>query len=245
MVEVKTESDTRSHPGQLDPVVLRDLWIVIPAYNEEAKIGEVVGELKQSYPNVVVVDDGSADATGARALSAGAAVLRHPLNRGQGAALQTGLRYALLRGARYLVTFDADGQHPVDALPRLLGPILSGEAEIALGSRFLRDAGEVPPSRRLLLGGAVLFTRLFSGVRLTDAHNGLRAFSRRAASGIDIQLDRMAHASELIDQIRSSGLAFTEVPVAIRYTEYSKAKGQSASAAIRIVLDYLLGRVLR
>jgi len=245
MVEAKTELDAGSHPGQLDATVLRDLWIVIPAFNEETKIGEVVGELRQGFPNLVVVDDGSSDATGARALRSGAVVLRHPLNRGQGAALQTGLRYALLRGARYLVTFDADGQHPAEALPRLLWPILSGEAEIALGSRFLHDAGAVPPSRRLLLGGAVLFTRLFSGLRLTDAHNGFRAFSRRAAAVIDIQLDRMAHASELIDQIRASGLAFTEVPVAVAYTEYSKAKGQSASAAIRVVFDYLLGRVLR
>jgi len=245
MAEAKTESDTGSHPGQLDPAVLRDLWIVIPAFNEQGKIGEVVAELRERYANVVVVDDGSSDATGARALRAGAVVLRHSLNRGQGAALQTGLRYGLLRGARYLVTFDADGQHPVETLPRLLLPVLKGEAEIALGSRFLPGAGGIPRSRRLLLGGAVVFTRLFSGVRLTDAHNGLRAFSRRAAAGIDIQLDRMAHASELIDQIWKSGLAFTEVPVEVRYTEYSRAKGQRASAAIRIVFEYLVGRVLR
>jgi glycosyltransferase involved in cell wall biosynthesis len=228
-----------------DPAVLRDLWIVVPAFNEEGKIGEVVGELKRLYPNVVVVDDGSADETRARALEAGAVVLRHPINRGQGAALQTGLQYGLLKEAKYLVTFDADGQHPVDALPRLLSPILSGQAEIVLGSRFLQDAGGVPWTRRLLLGAAVLFTRLFSGVRLTDAHNGLRAFSRKAAGMIDIQLDRMAHASEIIDQIRRSGLVFTEVPVRIHYTEYSRAKGQSASAAVRIVFDYFVGRLFR
>jgi len=228
----------------LGPSVMRDLWIVVPAFNEEKKIGDVVREIRRQCPNVVVVDDGSEDWTLQRALEAGATVLRHSINRGQGAALQTGLKYALLGGARYLVTFDADGQHPIDALPRLLSPILDGKAEIVLGSRFLRDAGQVPQARRALLGGAVLFTRVFSRVKLTDAHNGLRAFSRRAAGMIDIQLDRMAHASEIIDQVRASGLPYTEVPVQIRYTEYSRAKGQRASGAIRIVIDYFLGRLL-
>lgn len=245
MDEPTIESSADLSAVELDPAVLRDLWIVVPAYNEEGKIGEVVGELKRLYPNIVVVDDGSADETRARAREAGAVVLRHPINRGQGAALQTGLQYGLLKGAKYLVTFDADGQHPVDALPRLLSPIFSGHAEIVLGSRFLQDATGVPRPRRLVLGAAVLFTRLFSGVRLTDAHNGLRAFSREAAGMIDIQLDRMAHASEIIDQIRMSGLAFTEVPVQIHYTEYSRAKGQSASAAVRIVFDYFVGRLFR
>ena len=102
----------------------------------------------------------------------------------------------------------------------------------------------MPVPRRLLLRGAVCFTRIVSRVKLTDAHNGLRAFSRRAASCVDITLDRMAHASELIDQIRDSGLAYREVPVTVRYTEYSLAKGQSAGGAFRIVLDYIMRRLV-
>ncbi|MDD9945441.1 MAG: glycosyltransferase family 2 protein [Myxococcales bacterium] len=224
---------------------MRGTWVVIAAYNEGEAIGGVVSDLVDDYPNVVVVDDGSGDDTADAAAGAGAVVLRHVINRGQGAALQTGITYALTRGAAYIVTFDADGQHQKSDLPALIGPLARGEVDICLGSRFLEHAGSVPLARRLLLSLAVLFTRLTSGVRLTDAHNGLRAFSRRAAARIDIRLDRMAHASELIDQIRQSGLPYREIPVHIRYTDYSLAKGQRGSAAFRVALDYLIGRVMR
>ena len=222
-----------------------DIFIVMPAFNEAGAVGETVAGLRPHYPRVVVVDDGSRDETAERALAAGAVVLRHALNRGQGAALQTGIRYALERGARCVVTFDSDGQHRPEDIPRLLEPIVQGRAEIVLGSRFLGTGASVPLRRRLLLKGAVIFTRLSSGVALTDAHNGLRAFSRRAAERIDIRLDRMAHASELIDQIRRMGLPYEEVPVTVRYTDYSVAKGQRASGAVKIVFDYFVGRILR
>jgi glycosyltransferase involved in cell wall biosynthesis len=228
----------------LPDAVVRDLYVVIAAYNEARSIGEVVGSLKYIYPHVIVVDDGSTDQTEQLATQAGATVLRHVINRGQGAALQTGIEYALRRGARYVVTFDADGQHPVEAIPALLAPILAGEAEIALGSRFLENGSAVPLGRSILLQGAILFTRILSGVRLSDTHNGLRAFSRRAASMLDIRLDRMAHASEIIDQVRHSGLSYVEVPVHVMYTDYSRLKGQRASAAIRVTLEYVLGRFL-
>jgi glycosyltransferase involved in cell wall biosynthesis len=229
----------------LSDAVCRDLYVVIAAYNEERCIGEVVKNLKVSYPHVVVVDDGSTDQTEERATQGGATVLRHVINRGQGAALQTGIEYALRRGAQYVVTFDADGQHPVEAIAALVAPILAGDAEITLGSRFLENGSAVPLGRSILLQGAILFTRLLSGVRLSDTHNGLRAFSRRAASMLDIRLDRMAHASEIIDQVRSSGLPYVEVPVHVMYTDYSRLKGQRASAAIRVTVEYVLGRFLQ
>lgn len=225
--------------------VRRSLFIVIAAYNEAGAIGSVVRELRAGYPNVVVVDDGSHDATAQMAHEAGAVVLRHLLNRGQGAALQTGIAYALRAGAELVVTFDADGQHQPSDIPALARPIVAGEVDVCLGSRFLEHGGSVPLGRRMLLAGAIVFTRVTSGLKLSDAHNGLRAFSRKAAEMLDIHLDRMAHASELIDQIRSSGLPYREVPVHIRYTEYSLAKGQRSSAALRVALDYLIGRLLR
>jgi polyprenyl-phospho-N-acetylgalactosaminyl synthase len=221
------------------------LFIVIAAYNEARAIAGVVSELLTAYPNVIVVDDGSADDTARCAADAGAIVLKHLLNRGQGAALQTGISCALKRGAKYVVTFDADGQHSPADLPALLAPIVAGEVDICLGSRFLGKSTSMPTTRRIMLKGAVIFTRITSGVRLTDAHNGLRAFSRRAALELDIRLDRMAHASELIDQVRSSGLPYREIPVHIRYTDYSLAKGQRSTAAVRVALDYLIGRLLR
>jgi glycosyltransferase involved in cell wall biosynthesis len=172
-------------------------------------------------------------------------VLRHVVNRGQGASLQTGIDFALQQGAEYIVTFDADGQHPVDAISRLLEPILAGKAAVALGSRFLEDADAVPWPRRILLSAAVLFTRVTSGARLGDAHNGLRALSREAARTIEIRLDRMAHASDLVEQVHRSGLPYTEVPVRISYTPYSRAKGQRWSSTFGVAFDYLVGKLLR
>jgi glycosyltransferase involved in cell wall biosynthesis len=224
--------------------VRQGTFVVVPAYNESGAIDQVVREVRAEYPNVVVVDDGSSDDSFETARRSAPYVLRHLINRGQGAALQTGIQFALARGARYVVTFDADGQHRVEDIAALLEPICRGECEIALGSRFLGRAENMPTSRRLLLKAAVLFTRTVNRVKLTDAHNGLRAFSRRAAQKVHITLDRMAHASELIDQIRDSGLPFREVPVQIRYTAYSLRKGQSARGAFRILVQYLVGRVL-
>lgn len=237
---IGSQPDVRLSEG-----VRRELFIVVPAFNEAASIGSVVRELRECYPNVIVVDDGSRDETARLAQTAGAMVLRHLLNRGQGAALQTGLRFSLGRGARIVVTFDGDGQHAAEDIPRLVVPVAEGRADVVLGSRFLDGADSIPPVRRWVLRAGVLFTRLASGLRLTDTHNGLRAFSHRAAAALDITLDRMAHASELLDQIRRSDLVITEVPIRVRYTAYSRSKGQSSLAAIPIALEYLVGRVLR
>jgi polyprenyl-phospho-N-acetylgalactosaminyl synthase len=222
-----------------------DVWVVIPAFNEGAAIGSVIAGLHAYASNIVVVDDGSIDSTAGAAHEAGAIVLRHVINRGQGAALQTGIEYALRRGASAIVTFDSDGQHSPADVPTLVAALRYGRADIVLGSRFLGSTESMPRLRRIVLHLAVLFTRMVSGLRVTDAHNGLRAFSRRAASMVHIQLDRMAHASELMDQIRRSGLVYTEVPVHVRYTEYSRQKGQRGVHAVRIAFDYFIGKFVR
>jgi polyprenyl-phospho-N-acetylgalactosaminyl synthase len=219
------------------------VWVLVAAYNEGRVITDVVRDLVRAGYTVVVVDDGSRDDTADLARAAGATTLRHAVNRGQGAALQSGLRYALDHGAQMLVTFDADGQHSVHDVPRLLEPILDGRADIVLGSRFLENTAVVPPGRRLLLRAAVAFTAFVTGVKLTDAHNGMRALSRRAAAQLDLRLDRMAHASEIIDQIARTGLPVAEVPVLVRYTPYSLNKGQRAGNAARIAWEYLFNRL--
>ena len=229
----------------LDANAAERTWIVIAAYCEQRSIGNVVAALRAAgWPRVVVVDDGSSDDTAGVAAKAGALVVQHVINRGQGAALQTGIRFALRRGAAVLVTFDADGQHRASDIAQLVAPVAEGGIDAALGSRFLAHAANVPWRRRWLLRGAVLFSRWTTGVALTDAHNGLRALSARLARRIDLHLDRMAHASELVDQIVRSGLPWREVSVHIDYTAYSLAKGQRGSAAVRIVTDYLIGRLL-
>jgi len=221
------------------------VYVVVPAYNEGSAVHDVVREIRLDFPHVVVVDDGSRDATAAEAKKAGAVVLRHVLNRGQGAALQTGIDYCLRRGADVVVTFDADGQHRVEDVHRMLAALETTGADVAIGSRFLDLQSNLPAARRLTLRIATRFMRLTSGVPLTDAHNGLRAIRRSAAQRIRITLDGMAHASELVDQIDRHDLKVTEVPVVIRYSEYSLAKGQSSFAAIRIAFDYLFKRIFR
>jgi polyprenyl-phospho-N-acetylgalactosaminyl synthase len=226
-------------------LMARSVFIVIPAYNEAGAIREVVAGLRAVYDNVVVIDDGSVDATGEEARVAGATIVRHILNRGQGAALQTGIEYSLIRGAETIVTFDADGQHRVEDVETLLSALDREQADLAIGSRFLGAGSDVPFPRGLLLRVAVVVMRLTSKVRLTDAHNGLRAIRRSAAEQIRLTLDGMAHASEIVDQIYLKGLRVVEVPVVIRYSAYSRRKGQSGFAAFRIMFDYLLRRWLR
>lgn len=225
-----------------DDTVRDGVWVVVPAYREAGTIGGVVTELRGRYPNVLVVDDGSLDATGHEARAAGARVVRHAINRGQGAALQTGIDHALECGARWIVTFDADGQHRASDVEALLRPLLDGSADVVLGSRFLEHAAHVPLRRRILLRAGVLFTRWTSGLAVTDTHNGLRAFDRKVAARIHLRLDRMAHASEILDQIGRMEVRWTEVPVHVTYTTYSRAKGQSGFGALRILLHYVLRR---
>jgi polyprenyl-phospho-N-acetylgalactosaminyl synthase len=221
----------------------RQVAIVIPAYNEGSAIAQVVAGVRQQFPIVVVIDDGSSDETGRAAREAGARVLTHAVNRGQGAALQTGIEYALRQGAEAIVTFDADGQHRVEDIAPLLAAL--DRADVALGSRFLNLRSSMPWTRRFLLRCATVFMRATTGVPLTDAHNGLRAMSARAAQQIHLTIDGMAHASEFIDQIRRNRLTVVEVPVVVHYSEYSMKKGQSGFAAFRIAFDYLMKRLFR
>jgi glycosyltransferase involved in cell wall biosynthesis len=242
---ISIEQNTSIADEGLSEIERQDVFIVIPAYNEAITVRKVIRELIEFFPHVVVVDDGSSDETSLETLSSGADLLRHVINLGQGAALQTGIEYSLRAGARVIVTFDADGQHCSDDISKLVRPIFRGQADIVLGSRFLGEAENIPPSRWFLLKGAILFTRLVSRVSLTDVHNGLRAFSRKAAKNLDIKINRMAHASELIDQIKRSNLCYVEVPVQLRYTEYTRKKGQKTLGAFRIITDYILGRIFR
>jgi glycosyltransferase involved in cell wall biosynthesis len=223
----------------------KSIWIVIPAYNEGGVIASTVATVLPIYRDIVVVDDGSRDETANIAWRAGAHVVRHPLNLGQGAALQTGLCYALSRGADLIVTFDADGQHDVADVARLLQALESGLYDVAIGSRFLGNTSGMPAIRRAVLKAAIIVTWLLSGLRLSDAHNGFRAFTRHAASSIRLRQNRMAHASEIIEQIAALGLRYVEVPVTIRYTQYSREKGQRTIDSVFVLKDLLLERFFR
>jgi glycosyltransferase involved in cell wall biosynthesis len=221
------------------------IWVVIAAYNEAKVIADVVADVRSTGHRVVVVDDGSRDGTGDIAARAGAIVIRHPINLGQGAALQTGIDFALMQGAEVVVTFDADGQHRAADVAGLVDALQQNGADFALGSRFLGSAIDLPPTRRALLRAATWFTRATTGLSITDSHNGLRAMSRRGAARIHLRQNRMAHASEILDQIAVSGLKYVETPVTIQYSAYSLAKGQSLFDALLIVLDLFARRLHR
>ena len=201
--------------------------------------------LRRFWPNVVVVDDCSIDSTAPRARGAGARVVEHPINLGQGAALQTGLIFALQRGADSIVTFDADLQHRPQDVQVLLAALIKTKADFALGSRFLGEAINIGVTRKLLLKLAVVFTRVMTGLKLTDAHNGLRAMTRRGAMALCIRQNRMAHASEILQQIAKSGFRYVEVPVTVEYTSYSAAKGQRLNNSVNIVLELITGALQR
>jgi glycosyltransferase involved in cell wall biosynthesis len=222
-----------------------NVWIVIAAYNEEQKISSVVHSLhKQSYHNIVVVNDGSKDKTADAAASADATVLTHCINRGQGAALKTGIDFALLHNAEYIVTFDADGQHHAEEIQLLLEPLKNAEAEVCLGSRFLNNASNVSWHRKMLLKAGAGIIWFFYGIYLTDSHNGFRAFKRDAIKKLNLKADRMEHASEILEQIAIKKLKYKEIPVTITYTEYSIKKGQSSLAAVEILWDMIKNKLV-
>ncbi|SJM50200.1 Dolichol-phosphate mannosyltransferase in lipid-linked oligosaccharide synthesis cluster [Actinomycetales bacterium JB111] len=220
---------------------MEDAWLVIPVFNEQSVIGQVVAEARATFPHVICVDDASTDSSGARAAEAGAVVVTHPYNLGQGASLQTGIDYALRHtDAAYLVTFDADGQHrTIDAVAMVERARDEGLA-VVFGSRFLDDRTKPGFLKRLVLKTAVWVTNMSTGMKLTDAHNGLRVIRRDAAAKIDLEQNRMAHATEIVLQIGRTKLPWAEHPVEIIYTDYSKAKGQSLFNSVNILWDLVV-----
>ncbi|HBH46390.1 MAG: hypothetical protein A2445_04820 [Candidatus Jacksonbacteria bacterium RIFOXYC2_FULL_44_29] len=263
------------------------IYTIIPAYNESSTIESVIRDVHEYCHEIVVVDDGSTDNTTKLAAQAGAVVLHHIVNRGQGAALQTGISYALRQGAEAIVTFDADGQHRAEDINVLIKPIQEKRLDVVLGSRFLifnfpskkagrqfsifkqiggvipakagiqtinidspeghrgNDRQAMPWSRYLILKLALLHQRFFAGLKVTDTNCGLRAFSRRAAQKINITSDRMAHASQILEEIGRLGLTYQEVPVNIKYTTYSRAKGQkNLKGAVQILYEIFIGRMM-
>lgn len=225
------------------PAVPGRVFIVVPAYNEGQRLLRVLDDLARTPHAVVVVDDGSRDDTFEVARGRGVYALRHTINRGQGAALQTGISFALREGADFIVTFDADGQHLASELDQLLAPVAAGQCDVALGNRFLSGTSNVPAMRKVVLHLARLFTFLTTGIRVGDCHNGYRVLSRGAASAIYLKQDRMAHASEIYDQILRAKLRFLEVPVTIRYSDETLAKGQRLSNSLSVLFQYLFGKI--
>lgn len=219
----------------------RDAWVVIPLYNEAEVVSGVVSALTEHFAHVVCVDDGSTDDSARLAEAAGARVLRHPINLGQGAALQTGFDYVLSHpAATHAVTFDADGQHRVTDALEMLQLAKSKRISVVFGSRFLDKRTKPGLRKKVVLKVAVLVTRALTGLRLTDAHNGLRVLSRETLEKVRLRHNGMSHATEIVNEVAKAKLAFREYPVEVLYTEYSKKKGQSLLNSINIIIDLLV-----
>jgi glycosyltransferase involved in cell wall biosynthesis len=225
----------------------KKIHIIIPAYNEATVIGDVIKDLQEGgYNDILVVNDGSKDDTEKMALEAGAEVLNHIINRGQGAALRTGIEFVREQyNPDIIVTFDADGQHCVKDIATLIQPIIEKDIDIVLGSRFLKNNSKIPFIRKLILKAGIIFTNFISNIKLTDTHNGLRALSRKAFNSIQIYHRGMEHASDIIDEITLNKLSYSEVPVQISYTCYSKLKGQKSGGFMKMGIKIILKKILQ
>lgn len=222
------------------------VFIVMGAYNEGQKIISVINDLEKSgYKEIVVVDDGSSDNTHELLKKKKVAVLRHLINRGQGAALKTGIEYALGKNAEIIVTFDADGQFLVKDINSVIRPVVEGEADIALGSRFLGKAINIPFLKKIVLKLGVYVVFLLYGIKVTDSQCGFRAMTRSAAAAIEISSDRMEHAADFFSEIMKNKLKYTEVPVTVIYSKYSLTKGQDWTNSISLGLKMLFKKLMR
>lgn len=231
----------QDQPPQPDPTVA----ILMPVYNEATVVGDVIRSLLAHFAYVVAVDDGSSDASAERIEAAGGILVQHPVNLGQGAALQTAIEFGRRLPVDYFCTFDADGQHRISDVLQMLEVIRRGDVDIVLGSRFLGTAPNIGRFKKMMLRLAVLFSNMTTGLHLTDTHNGLRVFNRTVASGMEITMPDMSHASEIVEIVARQRFRYAEVPTTIEYTEYSKSKGQSMVNAVNIAFDALLRKFLR
>jgi hypothetical protein len=252
MPEEAAKASAKSGDDRPNPTK-SNVAFLIRSYNEAARVeGVLESVLSAGYAKILVVDDGSRDETPAiMARHPEILSVRHPQNRGGGAALETGLeffrRHAHGLGIDFVVTFDADGQHDVRDVKVFEKAYKDDPSlDVVLGSRFVTETeSNVPFFRRVILFGGRVFTSLVSGISLTDAHNGYRMLRMPSVRKIRLVMDGFEYASELVDQIRVHSLKFTEVPVNIRYDEYTLGKGQKSSNAFNIATRMLWSKFFR
>jgi glycosyltransferase involved in cell wall biosynthesis len=213
---------------------------------ESRYAGVLIADVRSVFDHVVCVDDGSADGTGEIARAAGAHLVRHPINLGQGAAIQTGVEYARRQpGAGVFATFDADGQHRVKDVAAMVDRLSVGDVDVVIGTRFGSHDGSRPPFlKRIVLQTAARLSRRGRRLGLTDTNNGLRVFNKKVADGLDITMSGMSHANEFVMLIAENHWRVAELPVEVLYTDYSKSKGQPLLNGVNIIFDgFLRGRI--
>jgi glycosyltransferase involved in cell wall biosynthesis len=218
------------------------LFAVIPCFNEASHVGKVVLAVRPFVEGVIVVNDGSRDASAVEARAAGATVVSHAVNLGLGAALGTGFAAALKLGADAVVTLDADEQHIAEEVAHFREALAQGN-DAVIGSRFKGDLSQMPAARRFAQRAGNMLTFLLFGLWTSDSQSGFRAFSRRALEAMRLRTNRMEVSSEIIGEIARLGLPWTEVPITAVYTDYSLSKGQSARVGAKTALRLFLHRL--
>ena len=220
--------------------------MIIPCYNEATVVRETVSDVLEKGYNVVVVDDCSRDNSKKQLKGLQIYYLRHRTNMGQGAALQTGIDFAKKRGAKYFVTFDADGQHDSKDIQRMAAVLQKDGSDIVFGSRFLPGAQtNISGSRSFVLNVARYVNYLVSGILLSDAYNGLRIFNTKAVELLKITENKMAHATEIQMLVAKNKLKYSEFPNNIQYNEYTKGKGLKNIDGLKIVFEIMLFKIFR
>jgi len=218
-----------------------NVCVIVPIFNEEQVVRSIVQSLVAEKFTTVIVDDGSSDNSLQSISDLSVKILKHSTNFGQGAALQTGFEFAKKNpNLEIFVTFDADGQHQTKDIKNIIAPIKENKVDIVFGTRFQDNKTQMPLLKRIILKLAIKYTNLSTGVPLTDAHNGFRAMNRTALNEMKLNLNGMAHASEIVTVAHKANLRVAEIPVEILYTKYSKAKGQSILNSINILSDLFL-----
>lgn len=222
-------------------------FVILPVYNEEKVINKVLVELKNSFlnSNIICIDDGSTDKSADKILKEKVVLLQHKINLGQGAALYTGIQYALKMKGNYFVTFDSDGQHSLKDIKKMLNFLIKKKLNIVLGSRFLNPKfkKKIPFFRSIILFWATKLSNIFYGVKLSDTHNGLRVFDKKFAKTLKIRMNGMSHPAEFIVNIRKNNFLFAEFPTNITYSKYSISKGQTNINSFNILFDMLVNKI--
>lgn len=221
-------------------------YVIVPVFNEDVRlVRKTVERLSRLPVKIVIVDDGNDPSLEPNVIDWPVYYVRHGVNLGQGAALQTGIEFAVRKGGETFVTFDADGQHDEGDIPGMIAMLKREKLDMVFGSRFITGGSNIPWSRKMILKGAIWVNYLFTGIRMTDAHNGLRVFNANAIPAFRFRENRMAYATELLINMKANRLAYGERPVKISYTAYSLKKGQKNSDSLFVLKDLIIHKILR
>ena len=227
--------------------MINNTFIIVPVYNEQEVIGTVLQKIKKFFlsSNIICVDDGSSDNSVNEIIKEKVVLLRHIINLGQGAAIHTGIQYALKMNAKYFVTFDSDGQHSIVDAKKMLNFLVKKKLNIVLGSRFLKikSKKKIPILRSIILFWAIKLSNLFYGIKLSDTHNGLRVFDFKFAKTLKIRMIGMSHPAEFVVNIKKNKFFYAEYPTNINYTKYSISKGQANINSFNILFDMLINKI--